>query len=180
MFQKTKKCLKMTTNGKHAITTGQRICIFINPGTSFIFLQAVITLVVFVVVWLEKKWGLMYSPTSSPSVHHAGFPGSDEGNYWQMLIMVLFSSVCIKLRHHRHRHDQKQQHKYFVTFNVFVAFFVRYHYHFLFRGVWIYGVYWFPISYTFPQMRGQRSRHYYSTDVRFLIYLWRCTGEQLN
>ncbi|XP_060582130.1 major facilitator superfamily domain-containing protein 4A-like [Ruditapes philippinarum] len=38
-------------------------------------IQIVITFIVYIVVWLEKKWGILYSPTSSPSVHHAGFPG---------------------------------------------------------------------------------------------------------
>ena len=49
---------------------------------SFLFCfcyQLVITMVVYVVVWMEKKWGLMYSPTSSPTTHHAGFPGQEEG-----------------------------------------------------------------------------------------------------
>ncbi|XP_052781171.1 major facilitator superfamily domain-containing protein 4A-like [Mya arenaria] len=36
-------------------------------------IQLVITLVVYVVVWLEKKWGIMYSPSASPSTsHHTG------------------------------------------------------------------------------------------------------------
>lgn len=43
-------------------------------------IQLVITFVVYVVVWLEKRSGIMYTPSSTPTTIHAGFPGETSGD----------------------------------------------------------------------------------------------------
>lgn len=40
-------------------------------------IQLVITLIVVVVVFMEKKWGVMYSPSSTPTFQHGTFPGEN-------------------------------------------------------------------------------------------------------